>query len=113
MIREHHPAGTNADGFRAARDMRDHDRGRGARDARDVVVFREPEAVVTPFLRVACEVERIAKGERSVTALDDRGEVEQGKMFHASERVRRGAPGVISAPILPLSPIPLMGVSEE
>ena len=61
MVREHDPARADADRARPAGDVRDHDRGRGARDAGRVVMLREPEALVAPALGVLCEVERVAQ----------------------------------------------------
>ena len=65
-----------------AGDVRDDDRGRGARDAGHAVMLGEPEAMVAPALGVAREVERVAERLRGVAALDDRREVENGKRDH-------------------------------
>jgi hypothetical protein len=48
VVRQHHPAGADADGLRASGDMPDEDGGRRASDARYVVMLGEPEAVVAP-----------------------------------------------------------------
>ena len=85
VVREHDPARADADRARAAGDVRDHDRGGGARDAGRVVMLREPEAVVAPALRVLREVERVAQRARDRLALDDRREIEDRERWHASD----------------------------
>ena len=82
MVRQHDPARADPDAFRAAGDMSDYDGGRSAGNAGKIVMFRQPVAVVAPFLSVPREIERVAKSERCVAAFDDRREIEQGKIFH-------------------------------
>ena len=79
MVRQHDPAGADANRLRARRDVRDHDRRRGARDARGVVMLGEPEAPVAPALRVLREIERVAKRARDRPAFDDRREIQDGE----------------------------------
>ena len=76
VVRQHDAAGADANGRRAGADMRDQHRGGGAGDARHVVMFGEPEAVVAPPLGVLREVERVAKRLRGRAALDNRRKVE-------------------------------------
>src|SRR5579859_3915024 len=64
--------------------MRNDDRGRGAGDARHVVVLRQPIAAKAPALGMACEVERVAEGHRGIAADDHRGGVEYGKGYHGA-----------------------------
>ena len=84
MVRQHDPARADANRFGATGDVSDHDRRRGARDAGQVVMFRQPIAVVAPLFRVLREVERVAEREARVAALYDGRKIEQRKMFHAS-----------------------------
>ena len=56
VVREHDPAGADADAFSASSDVTDQDRGRGARDPRHVVMFRHPEAVETERFCVLGEI---------------------------------------------------------
>ena len=65
-----------------AGDVRDHDRGRGARDARHAVVLGEPEAPVAPALGVLRQVERVAQRARRVAVGGDRREIEDGHGDH-------------------------------
>ncbi len=76
MIREHDPDDADADRARPARDVRDHDGGRCARNAGRVVMLRKPEALVAPPLGMLREVERVAQRARRRATLDDRGEIQ-------------------------------------
>jgi hypothetical protein len=62
MVRQHDPAGADADVSRAGGDMGDDDRRGGAGDARHVVVLGDPEAPVAPIFRLGCEVARVVEG---------------------------------------------------
>lgn len=62
MIWQHDAAGADANGFRAASDIANHDRRGGAGDAGHTVMLRQPEAVVPPGFGVLREVERVAQG---------------------------------------------------
>ena len=64
VIRQHDAAGADADRARAAGDVADHDRRRGARDADHVVVLGEPEPRVAPTLGVLRELERARAAPR-------------------------------------------------
>ncbi len=57
VVRQHDAAGADPNAARAAGNMADHDRRRGARDAGDVVMLGEPVALITEALGVTCEVE--------------------------------------------------------
>ena len=87
VVREHDPAGADPDRLRAARDVGDHDGGRGARDPDGVVVLGEPEAVVAPALGVLGQVERVPERVARRRALDDRRQVEnrEGRQGHAPQ----------------------------
>ena len=62
--------------------MADDDRSRGARNARQIMMFREPIPMITPALRVLREIDSVAKRERRVAAFDDGREIENGKARH-------------------------------
>ena len=57
MIRQHHPAGPDADPLRPLADVGDDHRGGSARDPAQVVVLGDPVAVVAELLRMLREVE--------------------------------------------------------
>ena len=59
VVREHHAARADADRRGRAREVRDQHGGRGAGDARHVVVLRDPVAQVAEPLHVAGEVDRV------------------------------------------------------
>jgi hypothetical protein len=65
------------------------------------VVFGKPVAVITPALRVAGKIERVAQGLSSVAALRDWREIEDGKGVSSSKYedrpVRRPTTGAILA----------------
>jgi hypothetical protein len=76
MVRQHHAAGTDADGRGARSHVRQqHGRGR-ARDARHAVVLGQPVARVAQLFAVLRQRERVAERLRGVAALGDRGKVE-------------------------------------
>ncbi len=59
VVGQHDAAGADADGRGAGGDMADDDGGRGAGDARHVVMLGEPVAVVAEPLGMAGEIERV------------------------------------------------------
>jgi hypothetical protein len=82
MVRQHDAARPDADGAGAARDIADHYRGRGAGNARHVVMFGEPEPLVIPAFGVLREIERVAEGLGRIAALVDRRQIQNGKRYH-------------------------------
>ena len=62
--------------LRAARDVADHDRSRGAGDAAHVVMLGQPVALIAPAFGVPGEVERVAQGVGCGRPFDDGREVE-------------------------------------
>ena len=76
VVREHHPAGPDADRARALGDEADRDRGGRGRDPGHVVVLGQPEAVVAEAFRVLRELTRAMKGGLGVAALRDLRKVE-------------------------------------
>ena len=79
VVRQHDPAGTDADRRGARGEVADDDGRRGARDARHVVVLGDPVARVAEPLGVAGEVEAVAERVAGRRAERDRREVEDGK----------------------------------
>src|SRR5690242_12541577 len=89
MVRQHDSARPDTDALGPTGDMTNHHRGRGAGDSGKVVMFRQPIAVITPALGMLGEIEGVAKGERRVATLNDRRQVEKGKMLHRSLMLSR------------------------
>jgi len=67
--------------------MANHHRRGGARDAREIVVLGQPEAVVTPLFCVAREIERVSKGLRRCAAFHDGRQIENGAVDHRCLRL--------------------------
>src|SRR5690606_30623531 len=84
VIRQHDAAGTNTDRIRARGNVPDDDRGRGARDARNVVVLGHPEAAIAPVLCVPGELARIVERSARIGVLGDADQIEYGKRYHRS-----------------------------
>jgi hypothetical protein len=78
VVRQHDPAGADADRPGRPGDVADQDRGRGGGDAGHVVVLGHPVAVVAPLLGVPGEVDGVGDRLARVAALGHRGEVEDG-----------------------------------
>src|SRR5579872_2174866 len=84
MIWQHDAACTDPNDFGRSGDMADDNRCRGAGDAGHVVVFGEPVPAVPPLFGMTGEVSSVAQSGRCVTTLHDRGQVENGKRYHAA-----------------------------
>ena len=82
VIREHDPAGADPDRRSSGGDVSDDDRSRRARHRRHVVVLGEPIAVIAPPLCMLGQVEAVPERLGGSAALDDRGEIEDGKGRH-------------------------------
>ena len=65
-----------------ARHMPDDDRGRGARDAGKIMMFRQPVAMIPPRFRMAREIDRVPEGNTGIAALDNWREIENGVEGH-------------------------------
>ena len=108
MVRQHDPAGPDANRLRPVRDVRDHDRGRRAGDPDRVVVLGEPEPLVPPPLGVLREVEGVTQCVGDGRAVDDRRQVENGERGnrHDPEGCRSRATRRGGWPVCGISPIP-------
>lgn len=62
MVGQHDAAGADPDRPRTARDVADHDGGRGAGDPDHVVVFGHPVAVVAPAFGMLRQIQGVAQG---------------------------------------------------
>ena len=82
VVGQHDATRADADGRGAGGDMADDDGGRGTRDARHVVMFGEPVAVVAEPLGVAGEVERVLQRLADGAAFRYGREIEDGKDSH-------------------------------
>ncbi|KAG1440374.1 hypothetical protein G6F57_019048 [Rhizopus arrhizus] len=82
VIGQHDAAGTDADALGATGDVADqHGRGR-AGDAGHVVVFGQPVAAVALRIGVLGQFQHVGEGGGGVTALADRGQVENRQRDH-------------------------------
>ena len=89
VVRQHDATRADANRVRAARDMADHDGGRGTRDAGHVVMFGEPVTVITPAFGMLREVERVAERLRGIGAGRNGGKIKDGKRNHRREAFER------------------------
>ena len=94
MVWQHDATGTDPDGLGTARDMADADRCGGAGDASEVVVFGEPEALVSGGFGVSGQVQGVVQGVGWRKPFTDIGEVEDGEIYHIDNLPR--APAVTS-----------------
>ena len=97
MIRQHDAAGTHADGRGAASEITDDDGGRGAGNARHVVMFGHPVARVTKRFGMLSQIQALGQGLAWCFTEDDRNEVENrdGTMLVLlmTELIRTGVKG--------------------
>jgi hypothetical protein len=85
MVGEHDSARANANAARFRSDGADDDRCRRAGDSGKIMMLRQPETIIAPFLGVLRKIDSITKSQRRITALDDGGQIEQGKPRHGKE----------------------------
>ena len=98
VIRQHHPAGADADVLGHRRDLPDHHIGRGARDGSKVVMLGEPVADIAELVDMAGKVDALAQRRRRAGFRGDNGEVEDGERDHpAIPNARYGADNKRSA----------------
>jgi hypothetical protein len=76
VVRQHDPSRPDPDRLGRVREVRDHDRRRRAGYPAQVVMLRDPVALVAESLGVPHEVDRVTKRLRRRPAHDDRCEVE-------------------------------------
>ena len=79
MVRQHHAAGAHADRAGDARQVRDQDGRRRARDPGHVVMLCDPVAPVAEALGVLRELERVPQRPAGVGAGRDGCEIEDGE----------------------------------
>ena len=78
MVRKHDAAGPDPDGRRPLGEMGEHNRRRGAGDARHIVMLGDPDAPIAPLLGVGGEVAGIAERAAGVSLLRDANKLENG-----------------------------------
>ena len=61
MVRQHHPAGADADLAGHRRDLPDHEVGRGACDRREIMMFGQPVADIAKPIGMARQVDAVAQ----------------------------------------------------
>ena len=82
MIGKHDAARADPDALRSGGDVRNHDRCRGAGDARHVVVLRDPYPPVAPILRLGRKVAGVVERPARVDLLGYTGELEDRQWRH-------------------------------
>ena len=82
MIRQHDAARADPNRFRSAGDVSNYDRGRRARDTRQIMMLRQPVAMISPFFGVLREIERVSKRRERIATFEDRRKIENGIRFH-------------------------------
>jgi hypothetical protein len=60
MVRQHDSTGAHSNGLRPTGHVSDYDSRRGTGNTRHVVMFCQPQSVVSPALGVLRKIERIA-----------------------------------------------------
>lgn len=82
MVGQHDPTGADTDRAGALGDMGQHDRRGGAGDARHVVVFGNPEAVIAPGFGVPRHITCIVQCAACVGFLRDPDQIQDGQRRH-------------------------------
>ena len=103
VVRQHDAARADADRRRAAGDVPDHDRRRGARDAGHVVVLGEPEAPVSPSARRAARGRACCAARRPAcrpATIGARSRIETGSIVrpYPARRAERKSPSRVLDP---------------
>jgi hypothetical protein len=76
VIRKHDPAGAHPDRRCPSGDVSDDHGSRGAGDAGNVVMLRQPEPVESPFFGVPGEIQTIAERLAGISTGSDRREIQ-------------------------------------
>ena len=97
VIGKHDATRAHTNALRAGCDMRNQNRGCGTGNARHVVMFRQPETLVSPFLRMSCEIECVDKGVGCRCSLGDGCKVQDGKGDHAAAPFANQVPAHMGA----------------
>ena len=92
VIRQHDAARADADPPGCGRHLADHHRGGGARDARHVVVLRQPVALEAERVGVARERQRAAQRLAHVAAGRHMGKIEDRQLHRRPRRSRSPNP---------------------
>jgi hypothetical protein len=82
VVGQHDAAGANLDAVRASRNMGERHRGRGTRNAGQVVMLSHPKTPVTERLDMPRQVQRIAQRLTGIAAFNDWGKIENRKWNH-------------------------------
>ena len=78
MVGKHNAARADADGFCSRGDMTNHNRRRGARDARHVVMLCHPNAAIAPGLGMDREITGVVERATRIGGFGDADEIEDG-----------------------------------
>jgi hypothetical protein len=78
VVGKHDAARPDPDGRRPLGEMSEHNRRRGAGDARHIVMFGDPDAPIAPLLRAGGEVAGVVQRAAGVGLLRDANKLENG-----------------------------------
>ena len=84
MVGKHDAARADADGFRSGCDMTDHDRRRGAGDARHVVMLRHPDAAIAPGFGMNRNIAGVVQGAARIGVFGNADKIEDGQCRHGT-----------------------------
>ncbi len=97
MVRQHDTGRSDPNALGGLPDMREHDRGRGARDPRHAMMFGDPIARIAERLGMPCEIGGVGERLGDRAGIGNGHEVEEREFRHetdmrlASERCKRTA----------------------
>ena len=70
--------------------MGDGDRGGGAGNAREIMMFGQPHPLEAPVFRMQCDIARMVERGADIAGIGDAGEFENGEGDHGRGLVRGG-----------------------
>src|SRR3546814_9775792 len=85
MVRKHDAPGADANRLRPPGDVSDCHGSRGARDARHVVMLREPKAMVVPLFGVLRQVKAVAQGLQRIGAFRNKCKTQNRQAWRSEE----------------------------
>ena len=85
VVGQHDAAGADADGRRPGGEVRDHERRRGGRHRRHVVVLRHPDAAEPQRLDATSHLARLVEGTPAGAVLANAAELEHRERNHCRE----------------------------
>jgi hypothetical protein len=88
MVGEHDAARADTDGLCSRCDVTNHNRRRGAGDARHVVMLRHPNAAIAPSLGMDRNITGVVERAARIGAFGDADEIEDRQCRHRNSRTK-------------------------